>query len=112
MTRATDAFQRDPRSVMRYVLFEAPPLQHVLFAPQYTFVTDGEGRLMADVIGRVEDMQGSFDSICEKIGIPSRPLGQVNSSRRGAYRDYYDQQLIDGVTDLYHRDLELFGYEF
>ena len=36
----------------------------------------------------------------------------VYSTRRGDYRDYYDQQLIDGVTALYARDLELFDYSF
>jgi len=68
--------------------------------------------LLADRIGRVEDMQSSYDAICERIGIPAASLGQVNSSRRGSYRDYYDQALIDGVADLYRRDLEMFGYGF
>lgn len=112
MTRADGAFLKNPQQVMRYILFQARPLQHVLFQPQHTFVTDAEGRLLADRIGRVEDMQASYDAICERIGIPTASLGQVNSSRRGSYRDYYDQALIDGVADFYRRDLELFGYEF
>jgi hypothetical protein len=112
MTRANGAFDRDPKGVMRQILFEARPMQHILFVPQHTFVTDAEGRMLADTIGRVEEMQGSYEAICARIGIPSRPLDQVNSSRRGSYRDYYDQQLIDGVAELYRRDLELFGYQF
>ena len=112
MTRADGAFLKNPRQVMRYILFQARPLQHVLFQPQHTFVTDAEGRLLADRIGRVEDMQASYDAICERIGIPAASLGQVNSSRRGSYQDYYDQALIDGVAELYRRDLELFGYGF
>ncbi|MDR7133726.1 hypothetical protein J2X06_000910 [Lysobacter niastensis] len=112
MTRADGAFLKNPQHVMRHILFQARPLQHVLFQPQHTFVTDAQGRLLADRIGRVEDMQSSYDAICERIGIPTASLGQVNSSRRGSYRDYYDQALIDGVADFYQRDLELFGYEF
>lgn len=112
MTRANDAFNRDPQGVMRHILFEMRPMQHILFVPQHTFVTDQDGRMLADTIGRVEDMQASYDTICTRIGIPSRALEQVNSSRRGDYRDYYDQQLIDGVAELYRRDLELFGYQF
>ena len=112
MTRADGAFLKNPRQVMRYILFQARPLQHVLFQPQQTFVTDAECRLLADRIGRVEDMQASYDAICERIGIPAASLGQVNSSRRGSYQDYYDQALIDGVAELYRRDLELFGYGF
>lgn len=112
MTRANDAFGRNPRGVMHEILFKMRPVQHILFVPQHTFVTDEHGQMLADAVGRVEDMQASYDSVCNRIGIPSRPLEQVNSSRRGSYRDYYDQQLVDGVADLYRRDLELFGYEF
>ncbi|GAB3363914.1 sulfotransferase family 2 domain-containing protein [Lysobacter rhizosphaerae] len=112
MTRANDAFNQKPQAVMRHILFEARPMQHILFVPQHTFVTDRDGRMLADMVGRVEDMQASYDSLCARIGIPSRSLEQVNSSRRGSYRDYYDQQLIDGVAELYRRDLELFDYQF
>ena len=112
MTRANDAFTRDPQRVMRHILHEVRPMHHVLFVPQHTFVVDENGGMLADVVGRVEDMQSSYDAICARIGIPPRALDQVNSSRRGHYRDYYDPALIDGVTELYRRDLELFGYEF
>ena len=112
MTRANDEFNQSPQEVMRHVLFRLRPLDHILFQPQHTLLVDAEGRLLTDQIGRVEEMQASYDAICARIGIPSRALDQVNSSRRGSYRQYYDQQLIDGVTDLYRRDLELFGYEF
>ena len=112
MTRADGAFLKNPRQVMHYILFQARPMQHILFQPQHTFVTDGDDRLLADEIGRVEDMQGSYAALCARIGIPSAPLGQVNGSQRGSYRDYYDQTLIDGVAELYRRDLDLFGYDF
>lgn len=112
MTRADESFARDPKGVMRTVLFRMRPLDHILFRPQHELLVDAGGGLAADHVGRVEDMQTSYDAICARIGIPCASLGQVNSSRHGAYRDYYDQELVDGVTDLYRRDLELFGYEF
>ena len=57
-------------------------------------------------------MQASYDRFAARIGIPSHQLEKANSSRRGDYRAYYDQSLIDGVAKLYQRDLDLFGYEF
>ncbi|NUO76223.1 MAG: sulfotransferase family 2 domain-containing protein [Lysobacter sp.] len=112
MTRADGAFLQRPQAVMRHILFEARPLQHVLFQPQHSLITGADGELLADDVGRVEEMQTSYDRICARIGIPSATLGQVNSSRRGSYRDYYDQDLIDAVGELYRRDLDLFGYSF
>lgn len=111
MTRSDGAFEHDPQLVMHRVL-EARPMQHVLFRPQSELLTDGEGRLLTDFVGRVERMQESYDEACARIGIPGRTLDRINDSRRDSYRVYYDQALVDGVTDLYRRDLELFGYEF
>ena len=111
ITREVGHFDRDPKMVMRHFLAN-PPSDHILFRPQYEFVTDQDGNLLADYIGRVEDMQKSYDEICARIGIPKATLDQVNSSRRGSYRDYYDDALVEGVAKLYARDLELFGYEF
>jgi hypothetical protein len=39
-------------------------------------------------------------------------LDKVNATERSAYRDYYDQELIDGVAKLYADDLRLFEYDF
>jgi hypothetical protein len=83
-----------------------------LFQPQHSFVTGPDGELLTDYLGRVECLQRSYDEIAARIGIPSEPLETVNASRRGSYRDYYDETLIDGVARLYARDLEMFGYEF
>ncbi|HJV43994.1 sulfotransferase family 2 domain-containing protein [Caulobacter sp.] len=113
MLRGGDVFQRQPREAMRHFLFAEPPEGHILFQPQARLLVDDDGKTpLADAVGRVEDMQGSYDAICARIGIPSRPLDRVNGSKHGDYRQYYDQTLIDGVAARYAQDLELFGYSF
>jgi sulfotransferase famil protein len=111
MTREHGQFEKNPRSVMRHFI-DNPPWQHILFQPQHSFVTNPEGQLLTDYLGRVEEMQSSYDEAARRIGIPSAPLEKVNASQRRDYRDYYEPALIDGVAKLYARDLELFGYEF
>lgn len=111
MTRDQGQFERDPNGVMRYYLAN-PPWHHVLFQPQHTFVTNADGALLSDAIGRVETMQQSYDEIAAHIGIPTAALERVNQSKRLDYRQYYDQELVDGVAKLYAHDLEYFGYEF
>ena len=112
MTRQHGAFERDPQGTMRRILFELRPMDHVHVQPQYTLLTAADDALEMDFIDRVERMQDDYDTVCAKVGIPSRALDKVNSSKRGDYRQYYDQALIDGVTELYRRDLELFDYRF
>lgn len=113
MLRGGEVFQQQPREAMRHFLFAEPPEGHILFQPQAWLLVDEDGKTpLADAVGRVEDMQGSYDAICARIGIPSRPLDRVNGSKHGDYRQYYDQALIDGVAARYAQDLELFGYSF
>lgn len=112
MRRGDGAFTRQPQAVMRHILFKMRPLNHILFQPQHTLLVDAQGRLLADYIGRVEQMQACYDEICTRIGFSSQALERVNRSSRGDYRQYYDQVLMDGVSELYRRDLDLFNYEF
>lgn len=99
MLRGGEDFQRWPQQVMRHFLFVEPPERHILFQPQASLLMDEDGATsLADMVGRVEDMQGSYDAICARIGIASRPLYRVNDTQHGDYRQYYDQALIDGVA--------------
>jgi hypothetical protein len=111
MTREHGQFERDPQGVMRHFIAN-PPWQHVLFQQQNSFVTAADGALLTDYLGRVEDMQASYDEAARRIGIPSRSLEKVNASSRRDYRDYYTPELVEAVARLYARDIELFGYEF
>ena len=113
MLRGGDVFQKAPRDVMRHFLFRDPPEGHVLFQPQAALLVDDDGHtLLTDAIGRVEDMQGSYDAICARIGIPTRALDRVNGTSHRDYRDYYDRELAEGVAARYAIDLNLFGYTF
>jgi Sulfotransferase family len=111
-TSREGTFERDPKRVMRHLLFVAPPHSHLIFKPQFTFLCAPDGQLQADFLGKVEKMQQSYDEVCNRLGIGNSPLDHANRSRRGDYRDYYDQELIDGVARIYARDLELFDYDY
>ena len=111
-TSREGSFDRDPKAVMRHFLFTAPPRNHIIFKSQHSFLVGPDGNLQTDILGKVETMQASYDTIAARIGIASTPLDHSNRSRRGSYHDYYDQQLIDAVARMYTRDLELLGYDF
>jgi len=112
MTRKGGEFEKNPQAIMRHILSSPGPRSHILFQPQCSFIAGPDGALLTDYVGRVEQMQSSFDEICDRIGIPRSTLEKTNESKRAGYREYYDDRLREGVAKLYARDLELFGYEF
>jgi hypothetical protein len=112
MSRDKDFMETQPLAFMKWVVREQRPVEHMLYQPQHQMVTDAQGRLELDIVGRNETMQASYDAICARLGIETAALERVNASSHRPWQDYYDAELRDLVADLYRRDLELFDYAF
>lgn len=112
MTRETARFAADPRGTMAAVLDSPEHHQRIIFRPQHEFICDGDGQIMVDFVGRHEAMQGSYDTVCARLGLPAATLERVNESKHGPWRDYYDDALKARVARVYARDIEIFSYAF
>ncbi len=66
----------------------------------------------ADFIGRFENLQNDFDTICSRLGIATMTLPKMNITDRKHYREYYSARTIETVLSYYRDDFELFGYAF
>ncbi len=107
--------------------------------PQYQFLYDADGRLLADFVGRYESLQADFDRVCDRLAIARTPLPHENRSldapriqslndvkkrvRRWLwtlrpknvyphYTQYYDDESRAFVAERYRTDIETFGYAF
>ncbi|EED36647.1 conserved hypothetical protein [Luminiphilus syltensis NOR5-1B] len=81
--------------------------------PQSDYLIDLRGNVIADFIGRYENLQEDFSHCCERIGIPAPTLPHKRKADdRDRYRSYYNDKTRDLVAQHFARDIELFDYAF
>jgi hypothetical protein len=79
---------------------------------QTEIISDRQGNLLVDFIGRYETLNQDFSTVCQKLGLAAQ-LPHLNQSQHDRnYRRYYNDRTRQLVADHFGEDIEAFGYTF
>lgn len=124
--RCTDVIQEEHTRYSSIVhnndlLIENPylPYPKSISFNQLDYISDSEGKVAVDYIGRFENLHESWNFVCDKlrVNIPLRTdkLGSWHVDDKGnriSYRSFYEPEDRELVESMYKRDLDYFGYTF
>ncbi len=80
---------------------------------QLYWLKDSADQLPMDFIGRFENLQADFETICKKLDIELKPLSRMlTKGARTPYKDLYDNETAKKVRKMYEEEIELFKYQF
>ena len=79
---------------------------------QKDFLYDANGKILVDFIGKFENLQEDFNTICSRIQINLTALPLANSSKHTHYKDYYNKHTKDLIYNAFQKDIEIFKYDF
>lgn len=72
-----------------------------------------EDKIAVDFIGRFENLQDDFKTVCDALDVPFKELGKKNFSKReDDYRLYYDDDLRNLVYETYSNEINYFNFKF
>lgn len=80
------------------------------FRPQLDYLTDTQGNIAVDFVGKVENYQNDYEHVCRKMGIISIVLDKKNTTPHQHYTRYYDPELQKLVCQLFTNDIADFHY--
>jgi hypothetical protein len=79
---------------------------------QLDYISDGQGRLLVDFIGRFENLEQDAARLFAHLGVPSPTLPHARKSRHRHYSTYYTERTRRLVGRRYQRDIDFFGFTF
>jgi hypothetical protein len=93
--------------------------QRTTSEPLLNWLTDEDGNLMVDFIGRFEALEVDYNLALAEIeqrcgkSIPRIPFPRKNVTSIGHhYSFYYNDELIEKVRDRFKEDIDYFGYDY
>lgn len=81
-------------------------------AYQINMLCDRQGKLLMDFVGKLENLEQDWQTVCTNIGIPHQALQRKNATQHSHYQDYYDNESRQLVARYWSREIELFEYSF
>jgi len=76
------------------------------------FILSENGDIEIDFIGKYENLNRDFFSICEKLNLSTSGLNKFNRSLHNHYTNYYNPLSRDLVADWFESDIIEFHYLF
>jgi hypothetical protein len=84
------------------------------YIPQWKFVTDSDGKLLVDYIGKFESFNAHFKFVLDTCKITPHfdPFTtKLQASEHRVWTDHYDNDTKRTVYNLYKGDFKMFDYE-
>lgn len=78
---------------------------------QWDVLSDDQGNIITDFVGRYETLAQDFAHVCRVIGI-NASLPKINTTTHRDYRSYYNERTKNMVAEHFKEDIELFAYTF
>lgn len=82
-----------------------------MFQTQVDWLKDDQNKICIDRILKFENLKSDFKEVANIIGV-NKQLPHLNQTIKTNYKEYYDEETMEIVSNWFSEDIKLFGYTF
>lgn len=79
---------------------------------QLDYISDNNGSVLVDFIGRYENLKNDFREVFSKIGLKPKIKQKYDSTKKGDYKKWYNKRGKNIVKKENMNDIKEFGYSY
>jgi len=99
------------KNPMDFTSFLKEKMNHQQFS-QMRYIKNNKEKVGVDFIGRFENLQNDFNTVCERLSIEDSTLPKLLSYNYTSYTKGYSAEAKDLIHKLYKEEIDYFGFEF
>lgn len=82
-----------------------------LMGSQKDCICSPNGKLLINFVGKFENLEVDFNSVCSQIGVSTKLL-QLNTSEHKPYQQEYNVETKEMVKQIFESDISYFNFKF
>lgn len=82
-----------------------------MLRPQTYWLKSFDGSIDLDYIGRFENLVDDFHEVCRAMKIPQIELPHKIKGATEDYREYYDEESVNIISEVYKEEIEMFNFK-
>ena len=95
-----------------WVLRRCESSEEVKRQGQRAALSDDNGELIVDWVGRFEDLQSGFETVSQELNLDIKHLPKVYGSGTRNYVEHYDSETRERVAESFRDEIEFFDFRF
>lgn len=84
-------------------------LKHQGWESQHPYIYDNNGNLLLEHVFKLDELGDNYEF---KKLVPNLTHKNKSNKKHKSYRDYYDDETIEIVSEIYVKDITLFNFKF
>ncbi len=110
--RYLERYHGDFNAFVRSAFTNDTVVEQLHFIPQYRWICNENEKVLVNTVLKFENLNREMDKFFKSLGKELIEIPKINTTNHKHYSEYYDNESIEIINQVYQKDITLFNYAF